>query len=45
MYKAQSCEFHSTNNLDKFYTNETLIAGNIDFSGAATKEHVIWGDS
>ncbi|MDI3521792.1 MAG: hypothetical protein PWR04_1780, partial [Anaerophaga sp.] len=30
----QSCEFHSTNNLDKFYTDETSM------TRFATKEHV-----
>jgi hypothetical protein len=33
------------NELTKIITDETIIAGNIDFSRAATKEHVIWGDS
>ncbi|PRY91362.1 hypothetical protein DFO77_102169 [Marinilabilia salmonicolor] len=26
MYKPHSCEFHQTNNLNKFYTDETSMA-------------------
>ncbi len=33
MYKSLTCEFHQTNNLDKFYTDEKQIYNSFDGSG------------